>query len=134
MSKSAHDPNSRILLTDPPSAINSKIRSAVTDSVQGITYDPINRPGTSNLLDILAGCLDEEVAVVAERYRGKDHGMLKKDVVEAVVERFKGPREEFERLREERAYLNEVARSGAEKAKEKSDGVIAEVRRRVGLA
>lgn len=137
MSKSAQDPNSRILLTDPPSLISSKIRSAVTDSLPTITYDPITRPGTSNLLNILAACIDQDVEdVVRERYEGKarNHADLKKEVEEAVVERFRGPREEFEKIRGERAYLEEVARKGAERAKEKSDVVLTEVRRRVGLA
>lgn len=137
MSKSAQDPNSRILLTDPPSLISSKIRSAVTDSLPTITYDPQTRPGTSNLLNILAACIDQDVEdVVRERYEGKarNHADLKKEVEEAVVERFRGPREEFEKIRGERAYLEEVARKGAERAKEKSDVVLTEVRRRVGLA
>ncbi|EIM82361.1 tryptophanyl-tRNA synthetase [Stereum hirsutum FP-91666 SS1] len=137
MSKSAQDPNSRILLTDPPSLISSKIRSAVTDSLPTITYDPQTRPGTSNLLNILAACMDQDVEdVVRERYEGKarNHADLKKEVEEAVVERFRGPREEFEKVRGERAYLEEVARKGAERAKEKSDVVLTEVRRRVGLA
>lgn len=145
MSKSAQDPNSRILLTDPPSLIASKIRSAVTDSIQGISYDPIDRPGTSNLLNILAACLNDtaaaegregeiEVEEVAKRYEGKNHGELKRDVVDAIVERFRGPREEFERLRGERGYLESVARRGAERARERSEETVGEVRRRVGLA
>ena len=54
MSKSDPNPATRILITDPPEIITSKIRHALTDSVPGpITYDPDHRPGVSNLIEML---------------------------------------------------------------------------------
>ncbi|KAJ4481153.1 hypothetical protein J3R30DRAFT_3656795 [Lentinula aciculospora] len=135
MSKSAPDTSSRILLTDSPTIIAQKIRSAVTDSIPGITYDPVNRPGTANLLRILAACNNnEDVRKTAMKYKGKNHGDLKKDVTDAVEELLKGPRASFEILRREKDYLKQVAREGAEKARSKSEATMLEVRARVGLA
>ena len=134
MSKSAADANSRIILTDTAAQIKNKIRGATTDSIQGITYDPVSRPGTSNLLLILAACTDEDVVEVAKRYANKNHGDLKADVSDAIEEAFKGPRAEFEKLRSESAYLTRISEEGAAKARAKSDITIKEVRRRVGLA
>jgi tryptophanyl-tRNA synthetase len=133
MSKSAIDPNSRILLTDSHETIIKRIRGAVTDSISGITFDPVERPGTSNLLTILSACTGDAPATLAERYAESNHGALKKDVVEAVEEALRKPRAEFARLREEKAFLAQVARDGAEKAREHSDRTMSEVRRRVGL-
>ena len=133
MSKSAADPNSRILLTDSYDTIAKRIRAAVTDSISDITFDPIKRPGTSNLLTIISACTGETPAALGERYEGRNHGALKKDVVEAVEETLRRPRGEFARLREDRSFLLEVARDGAEKAREYSDRTIKEVRERVGL-
>ncbi|KAF8638851.1 hypothetical protein AX17_001908 [Amanita inopinata Kibby_2008] len=133
MSKSSPDVLSRILLNDDASKITAKIRGAVTDSIHGITYDPVSRPGTSNLLSILAACSDEEVEVVARRYQTKGHGQLKADVSEAVEELLKGPRAEFEKLRRDRSYLEQVAHMGAEKARERSEATMKIVRTRVGL-
>lgn len=134
MSKSAPDASSRILLTDTYEQIKSKIRVAVTDSIQGITFDPVVRPGTSNLLTILAACEGgTDVLAVAERYRNKNHGALKGDVIDAIEEMIKGPRAEFERLRGETALLTEVAKAGAEKAKLLSEATMVEVRNRIGL-
>ncbi|RDB19322.1 Tryptophan--tRNA ligase, mitochondrial [Hypsizygus marmoreus] len=133
MSKSSPDLQSRILLTDTGAQIQSKIRAAVTDSIAGISYDPIARPGTSNLLTILAACTDEDVADVAKRYEGKGHGHLKADVAAAVEEMIKGPRAEFEKLRHETAYLDQVAKDGAERAMERSDRTMKVVRERLGL-
>ena len=134
MSKSAVDPNSRILLTDLYETIVKRIRSAVTDSISGITFDPVARPGTSNLLTILSACTTEAPAVLAERYAESNHGALKTDVVEALEEALRRPRAEFARLREDKAFVARVARDGAEKAQELSDGTMREVRRRVGLS
>src|ERR1700760_3790105 len=53
MSKSDSNPKSRILITDSEEEISKKVRSALTDSTDGISYDPIARPGVSNLLDIM---------------------------------------------------------------------------------
>ncbi|KAG5351054.1 hypothetical protein C0989_008187 [Termitomyces sp. Mn162] len=133
MSKSSPDTQSRILLTDTAVQIKAKIRSAVTDSIAGITYDPVARPGTSNLLTILAACTDTKVDSVAERYEGKGHGHLKADVADAVEERLKGPRAEFEKIRHEVAYLDEIARNGAQKAREQSEVTIQAVREILGL-
>jgi tryptophanyl-tRNA synthetase len=133
MSKSATDPNSRILLTDSYEIIVKRIRSAVTDSISGITFDPIERPGTSNLLTILSACTGETPAILADRYTESNHGALKKDVVEAVEEALRKPRAEFARLRGEKTFLEQVARDGAEKAQEHSNRTMRDVRKRVGL-
>ncbi|KAI0345014.1 tryptophanyl-tRNA synthetase [Trametopsis cervina] len=133
MSKSSPDLSSRILLTDTDAQIQTKIRAAVTDSIRGVTYDPSNRPGTSNLLTILAACTDEDVTDVAKRYEAKGHGELKADVAVAVSDLMRKPRSEFERLRAEPAYLQQVARDGAEKARVLSEETIKQVRTMVGL-
>lgn len=134
MSKSSPDIASRILLTDTSTQIRAKIRGAVTDSIQGITYDPVSRPGTSNLLNILAACTDSDVAEVAKGYENKGHGQLKSDVVDAVEEMLKGPRARFESIRHEKGLLEEVARKGALQAMELSEATIDAIRRRVGLS
>ena len=134
MSKSSPDLSSRILLTDTAAQIKSKIRGAVTDSMQGITYDPVNRPGTSNLLTILAASTEEDVVEVAMRYSTKGHGDLKNDVADVIEEMFKVPRGELERLRDDRAYLESVAKDGAVRAQERARATLCIVRKLVGLS
>ncbi|KAL4074545.1 hypothetical protein V8B97DRAFT_1868581 [Scleroderma yunnanense] len=134
MSKSSPDTASRILFTDTASQIKSKVKSAVTDSIHGISYDPIARPGTSNLLTILAACTDSDAPDVAKLYECKGHGQLKDDVVDAIEEMLRGPRAEFERIKREKLYLDDVARRGALKAMEHSSATIQEVKMCMGLA
>ncbi|KAL0067351.1 Tryptophan--tRNA ligase, mitochondrial [Marasmius tenuissimus] len=134
MSKSAPDAASRILLTDSPNEIASKIRVAVTDSIPGITYDPVNRPGTANLLTILAAARGEDVHETVKAYESQNHGALKRDITEVIQEMLRKPREEFQRLKIENGYLEEIAREGKEKAIEKAEQTMQEVRKRVGLS
>jgi tryptophanyl-tRNA synthetase len=134
MSKSSQDIQSRILLTDTYQQIKSKIRGAVTDSLGEITYDPIKRPGTANLLTILAACTGGEAAEVVKQYAGKGHSHLKADVTEAVEELLKGPRAELEKLRAEKSYLSRIAAEGGERARARSDIVMRGVRNRIGLS
>ncbi|KAL1748600.1 hypothetical protein HDZ31DRAFT_29246 [Schizophyllum fasciatum] len=135
MSKSSPDLNSRILLTDTAAQVQSKIRSAVTDGLGEITYDPENRPGTANLLTIMGAITgQDDLDALAANYHGKGHAGLKADTADAVEEAIKGPRAEFERLRGEGAYLDEVAEDGARRSREKTDATMKEVRVRIGLA
>jgi tryptophanyl-tRNA synthetase len=53
MSKSTETDAGCIYLTDAPAVIVKKFKRAVTDSETEVRYDPANKPGVSNLLDIL---------------------------------------------------------------------------------
>lgn len=54
--QSKSDPNegTRITLRDDPEAILKKIKKSLTDFTSAITYDPMVRPGVSNLVNIYA--------------------------------------------------------------------------------
>lgn len=134
MSKSSPDVSSRILLTDTDAEIKQKIRGAVTDTFPSVTYDRADRPGTANLLTILAACTGEELADVVKRFENRRHSDLKAEVTDAVCAFMSKPRAEFERLRGETAYLTEVAREGVAKAMDISGSTMLEVKRTIGLA
>ena len=135
MSKSAPHPSSKIFLTDSASEIHAKIKSAVTDSTAGVTWDPANRPGIATLLQIYAGYSDDGVGVVeiAARY-GDVKGImrLKDDLAEVVSESLRGFRDEFARIRTEEGYLAAEERRGAERAREAAQATMREVRAAVG--
>lgn len=133
MSKSSPDVQSRILLTDEFAQIQSKIRGAVTDSYLGITFDPVNRPGVSNVVTILATCTKRNPDEVAELYASKGHAQLKADTAEAVEALLRQPREEFMRLKAETKYLEEITKDGATRAREISEATMALVRSQIGL-
>ncbi|KAL5319892.1 hypothetical protein ACEPPN_012950 [Leptodophora sp. 'Broadleaf-Isolate-01'] len=137
MSKSAPSPLSRILITDTPSTITQKISSALTDSQNNVSWDPISRPGVSNLLTLLSsfdehGRSAQELGEKLEK-EGMGLGAFKKLVAGAVADGLKGVREEFERVLAEEGYVEEVARRGAVKARESAEETMVLVREAVGL-
>ncbi|KDQ18685.1 hypothetical protein BOTBODRAFT_29062 [Botryobasidium botryosum FD-172 SS1] len=133
MSKSAPAANSRILITDSFDEIAAKVRSAVTDSTRGITYDPISRPGVSNLVTIISGCTDESIESVVERLADKGHGELKGEVVDAVESKLGPVRREYERIKQDEGWIREVGRRGAEKARALAVETMVDVKTRLGL-
>ncbi len=54
MSKSVSSPLGTILVLDSPEEIDRKVRKAVTDTETEVRYDPVKKPGVSNLLELLA--------------------------------------------------------------------------------
>lgn len=137
------------MLTDSPEAITKKIRSAVTDSIHGITFDPPARPGVSNLLTILAdfqspsnisdtkGSISssrEDVDTLATKYSDKGTSDLKRDVAEAVIEGWRFPRDELARLRGDRGYLIQVLEDGNRRARDLSNVTLTRVKQLIGLS
>lgn len=138
MSKSDPSAYSRILITDSPAEISAKLRTATTDSINSVSWDPINRPGVANLLTILSA-FDKEGRSTVElgmSMGGVGLGAFKKYVGESVAEGLKGIREEFGRLMEdgggEGGYLSEVAEEGRMMAVESAEGTMVEVKKAMG--
>ena len=133
MSKSDKDPLSRIELLDSPDHIREKIRKAVSDFTPHVTYDPAERPGVSNLIDILCACTDLCVEEVCETSLHLDTAGFKSRVAEAVIERLRPIREEFLRLRRDQSYLDGVMNAGNERASLKANATYEKVRQMVGF-
>ena len=84
MSKSVNSPLGTVLVLDDPAEIVRKVKKAVTDTDGEVRYDPDDKPGLSNLLELLAvatGRTPVDVAAGYERY-----GDLKADTAEALIE------------------------------------------------
>jgi tryptophanyl-tRNA synthetase len=85
MSKSDETGKGVIFMSDTPEAGAKKIMSAATDSHGEIRYDMKERPGVSNLLQILALLGGRDLKEVIAEWEGKpSYGDLKKAVAEVV--------------------------------------------------
>jgi len=137
MSKSHPSPKSRILLTDTREEIAAKIRTAVTDSENSVSYDPIGRPGVSNLLDVVYH-LDPSGPQSAEQ-RAEDFAGLSlkafKDVVVDTIDGHLAPiRDRLEAIMNGNGKeLDDAAEKGARKAAETARGTMKIVRDAMGL-
>ncbi|ABN66806.2 mitochondrial tryptophanyl-tRNA synthetase [Scheffersomyces stipitis CBS 6054] len=135
MSKSDPDQNSCIYVTDSPEIVAKKIRKATTDSIQGpIYYAPEERPGVSNLINVISGLTGKSIdEVVADLHWVKDHKQFKDHVTELIVEEFRENREMYQRLTADISYLDEVCARGRDNAREIASANIAQVRKLIGM-
>ena len=133
MSKSDANPNGYISLLDPPDVILKKFKRAVTDSLGRIKYCE-EQPGVANLLSIYSAVSKKTIPELEKEFEGKGYGDLKTAVGEAVVEELKPFQDEYKRIRADKAYLNEVMKSGAEKARYNAAKILRKTYKKVGLA
>ncbi|HKH65457.1 MAG TPA: tryptophan--tRNA ligase [Solirubrobacterales bacterium] len=132
MSTTGGTHNGTVLVLEDPDAIRKKFGSAVTDSGREIVRSP-EKPGVTNLIDILAVARGSDQAEVESEFEGAGYGDFKKAVAEAVVEYLAPVREGYAALRPDEAELERVFAAGAEKARALAAPVLVEVRERMGF-
>jgi tryptophanyl-tRNA synthetase len=115
MSKSAEVGAGSIQMLDDPDMIRRKFKRAVTDSENDVRYDPVEKPGVSNLLDILGAATDQAPADLAKGYT--QYGPLKADAADAVVELLSPIQDRYRELLADRGELTTLLRDGAAKAR-----------------
>jgi tryptophanyl-tRNA synthetase len=121
-----------VLVLDEPDAIRKKLGSAVTDSGREIVRSP-EKPGVTNLIDILAVARGSEPAKIEAEFEGAGYGDFKQAVGEAVMELLAPVRERYAELRPDEAALEAALAAGAEKARAIAAPTLADVRERMGI-
>jgi tryptophanyl-tRNA synthetase len=133
MSKSSDSPQGSIALLDDPKVITKRLKSAVTDSETEIRFDPEQKPGVANLLQILAAATDRPIPEVEAELAGQGYGALKGAAADAVVEFLQPLRARYDELDANPDHVTELLAVGAEKAAAIASKVLARVRDAVGL-
>jgi tryptophanyl-tRNA synthetase len=133
MSTTSTTPGGTVLVLDPPDTIRKKFKTAVTDSGREIRYAPDEKPGVSNLIEILSVSTGRSIAEVEAAYDGGGYGDLKGDVGEAVVELFAPVQERYADLRADEDELRRLLRIGRDKAREESAPTLAQMYERMGF-
>jgi tryptophanyl-tRNA synthetase len=133
MHKSAPDEAAGVVrMLDAPDVVRRKIMRATTDSESQVTYDPLTRPGVSNLLVILASCTGPgSPADMASRY--DSYAALKADVAEAVIAMLQPIQTRYATLQADPQQVDKVLASGARKASARAAPVLARARAAIGL-
>lgn len=134
MSKSHIDERSRILLTDSAEDIHKKINAALTDSDRTISYDPVARPGVSNLIEILSHFEGRSCDELALEYQSLSLRALKEKVAITVTSHLRDIRENyFILISDKTGYLNTAAEEGAQAACANTELTMKQVRAALGL-
>ncbi len=133
MSKSDPLEKASIYLDDSEALIRKKIASAVTDSDGIIKYDEVNKPGISNLLNILSCCTNKSISDLETEFEGVGYGEFKKAVADAIITLLMPIQDKYEKILADKDYLNKVLDDGAQKASYFARKTLSKVKRKMGV-
>ncbi|MET0607307.1 MAG: tryptophan--tRNA ligase [Gaiellaceae bacterium] len=133
MSTTRGAPQGVVRVLDPPDVVRKKFKTAVTDSGTDVRYAPDDKPGISNLLEIMSVATGDDISRLEARYDGGGYGRFKDEVAEAVVELFTPVRARYEELRGDESQLKTLLARGAEKARESSAPTLETMYERMGF-
>ena len=106
----------------------------MTDSGREVRYDPEEKPGVSNLLEIMSVAGGEPIETLEQRFAASGYGDLKEAVGESVVELLAPIQERFAALRADEAELQRLLAVGAEKARSASGPTLEAMYDHMGFA
>lgn len=114
MSKSCQSANHAVFLLDSADEIMRKFKKATTDSQTSIVFDP-QRKGLYNLLCIYELFSQKTREEIEAEFEGKGYGVLKPRIAEAVIAELEPIANEYQRIRNDISYLQEILKQGREK-------------------
>jgi tryptophanyl-tRNA synthetase len=132
MSTTGGTPQGTVKLLDEPDVIRKKFRSAVTDSGSEVRRSD-DKPGVTNLVDILSSLTGEPPDAIESRYEGSGYGQFKTDVGEVAVEAIVPIQERYRELRSDPVELQRLLARGAEKARKASEPTLEAMYDRMGF-
>lgn len=132
MSKSDENPNSYVLIMDPPEVIRKKISRAVTDSIGVVKYND-EQPGVKNLMTILNTLTGQTNEEIEAKYEGQGYAQFKKDVAEAIVNELEPIQTKVKELLADKAYLESIYKAGAEKANYVATKTLRKMQKKIGF-
>ncbi len=132
MSKSSDNDNGYILLKDSEKDIRRKISRAVTDSVGIVQYND-NQQGIKNLMTIYSLISGLTFKEIEEKYKGENYAKFKDDLANIVVDELNPIREKANEILNNKDYLKELAKKGADKATYVSNKTINKMKRKIGF-
>lgn len=132
MSKSGDNPKGIIGLLDDVNVIRKKIMSATTDSEMSIKFDPENKPGISNLINIYSVLKEASIKDVEEEFEGCNYGTFKTKVADVVVDEITKIQERYNELLES-DELDKIFEEGAKKTREIAKKKYEVMKERMGL-
>lgn len=129
---------SQISILDDEQEIRKKFSRALTDSQSdAVTYDRTERPGVSNLLEILSILEGRTPTETAAQFDGRQRPLklLKELTADAVINELAGVRERYRELmtKNDGEALDEIEALGAEKARKNADMMMKRVKNAVGF-
>ena len=132
MSKTEDNPKGVICLLDDPEVARKKIMGATTDSEMKVKFDPENKPGISNLINIYAALTDRTTNEVEILFENANYGSFKKAVADVVCSFLKEIQERYCELIDSE-YIDEMLRENAKLVREMAHDKYEKMKKLIGL-
>ena len=132
MSKSDDNPNASVGILDDRDTVIRKFKRAVTDSDTVVKYAE-GKDGINNLINIYSCFTGKTKEEIEAEFAGKLYGDFKAAVGETVADALSPVRTEFDRLMQDKGYLESVMKTGAENASRIADRMLSKVYRKLGF-
>ena len=133
MSKSAENEKGVIWVLDDPAVTVKQIKSAVTDNDGSVRFDPVEKPGVSNLLTLLSTLGGSSIPALETEFAGRGYGDLKSATADAVVAEFGPVRARVQELLDDPAELDRMLAGNAERAEAIAQATLERAYDRVGF-
>jgi len=132
MSKSDDNINGTIFLMDSEDVIMKKMKKAVTDSENLVSYRD-EQPGVKNLITIYSKLSGLTIEEIVAKYEDKGYGAFKKDTAEVVIEFLRPFKKSYEEYMNNLDYVEKIYKTGAQRAYELAEDTMTLVRKNIGL-
>lgn len=132
MSKSEENPQGVISMFDDYDSIIKKIMRATTDSENIIKYDPENKPGISNLLNIASSLSGISIEQIEKNFDGKGYGEFKKYVAKITATHISKIQERYNQLIKSN-IIDEILDNGILKSKKLAKEKYQLMREKMGI-
>lgn len=138
MSKSDANANGFISVLDDPDTIVRKLKRAVTDSESKVCYreataDLPAKDGVNNLMTLYACATGKTFEATEAEFEGKGYGDFKAAVAEALVEELRPLQRKYHELMNDKAYLEDCYKKGAEMAQKISQRTLDKAMKKIGF-
>jgi len=127
------DPSGCIELFDEPEIIQKKIMAAITDPGKTIIYDPIKKPGISNLLTIFSLFSEKSIKELEKKFKSSGYEKFKKSLAELLINSLEPLRRKRKELLSREVYVKEILERGRKQAQIIAQSTMQEVKKKMGL-
>ena len=123
-----------VRLVDEPDVVRRKFKTAVTDSGRDVRHDPVEKPGISNLIEIMSVATGESIAGDRVPLRRRGLRAVQGGRRQRRWSQLLAPiQERYRELRSDDAELQRMLGVGADKAREASAPTLAAMYERMGF-
>ncbi len=112
-------------------SIKEKIMKAITDSGNEIKYDPVNKPGISNLMIIYKYLTNKALPEIEKEFEGVSYAYFKEKIYLAFLDYFKQARERKKKIT--RGFVEKILNQGSKKANKVANLILSKILKATGL-